>query len=88
MGYALIQIGYAIFGVGDTKSEALEDAVEWLDGVSSVGEIEFLEPGENWRTELSVFPRRKWISVIGDNVMAYAEKTTVSTEKSRAEKAI
>lgn len=29
--YAVVQIGYAIFGVGETPDEAQDDAREWLD---------------------------------------------------------
>lgn len=29
--YAVIQNGYAIFGVGETEEEAREDAAQWLD---------------------------------------------------------
>jgi len=32
MPYALIQRGYAIFGVGETPDEARADAAQWLDG--------------------------------------------------------
>lgn len=31
MKYALIQNGYAIFGVGNTEDEACENAREWLE---------------------------------------------------------
>jgi hypothetical protein len=30
--YKLIQVGYGIFGVGDTRELAIIDACEWLDG--------------------------------------------------------
>ncbi len=29
--WAVVQLGYAIFGDGDTRQEALEDASEWVE---------------------------------------------------------
>jgi len=34
--YAVIQLGYAVFGVGDSKEAALEAAKEWVDEPDSV----------------------------------------------------
>jgi hypothetical protein len=31
MGYAVIQIGYTCYGIGDTADDAIENAQEWLD---------------------------------------------------------
>lgn len=30
-GFAIVQYGFAIYGVGQTESAAWEDAAEWLD---------------------------------------------------------
>ncbi|CAN2518792.1 hypothetical protein DCMDOH_13805 [Klebsiella pneumoniae] len=35
-GFVAVQEGYAIFGTGSTSTEALENAKEWADDVSSL----------------------------------------------------
>jgi len=39
MKKAVYQVGYAVYGVGETEQAALEDAVEWIEGVSSAEDV-------------------------------------------------
>jgi predicted RNase H-like HicB family nuclease len=44
--YIVIQSGYYVFGAGNTRDEALEDAAEWMEGINNADEVESLiKPG-------------------------------------------
>ena len=38
--FAVIQSGYGVFGVGNTHSEAITNAVEWMEGVETADDVE------------------------------------------------
>jgi len=37
--YAVIQIGYAVYGIGSTITEAINNANEWMDGDVEISEF-------------------------------------------------
>jgi len=39
MKYAVMQTGYAIYGVGDTERDAMENAVQWIDEARSADDV-------------------------------------------------
>jgi len=39
MPYAVIQDGYAIFGTGNTKEDAIADAAKWVDNQDALDDI-------------------------------------------------
>lgn len=41
--YKVIQLGYALFGTGNTISDALNDAKQWLDSPQSIKNIPYYD---------------------------------------------
>lgn len=39
MPYAVIQDGYAVFGTGNTKEEAINDARQWVDNPDALDDL-------------------------------------------------
>jgi hypothetical protein len=35
--FAVVQLGYALFGVGETEDEAIENAAEWIEPLGGLG---------------------------------------------------
>ena len=56
--HAVIQIGHAIFGVGETEADAIEDAREWVDD------------GDNLEDALAV----PHAAVVGDMIVVECSK--------------
>ncbi|MEN6587245.1 MAG: hypothetical protein ABFE02_14490 [Sulfuricella sp.] len=38
--FAVIQSGYAVFGVGHTREEAIADAVDWMEPGTTTADVE------------------------------------------------